>query len=274
MKTRPFLLLSLAALALGAAAPAKTGSFNLYLRQRAETSKGDNQWHETAQVKNIKGTETAIIICDLWDKHWCQGANNRVGPIADKMAPIIENARKNGVLIIHAPSSCMKFYQDMPQRKMMMEAPNVDAPPTITSWCRLDLKKESALPIDDSDGGCDDQPQCKNHQAWTRQHAAIRIAPEDGISDSGKEIYNVFRQRGIKNILYMGVHANMCVLGRPFGIRQMSQLGFNCVLIRDLTDAMYNPRKSPMVSHAEGTELIVKHVEKYWCPTALSKDLR
>src|SRR5581483_5011762 len=122
-------------------------------------------------------------------------------------------------------------------------------------------------------GGCDAVPQCKNYRAWSREHPAIRVAEEDGITDKGREVYNLLKQRGIKNILYMGVHANRCVLGRSFAIRQMTQLGFNCVLIRDLTDAMYNPRKDPMVSHADGTELIIEHIEKNWCPSALSADL-
>ena len=44
------------------------------------------------------------------------------------------------------------------------------------------------------------------------------------------------RQRGITNVIVMGVHINMCVLGRPFGLRQMAKNGKNVVLVRDLTD--------------------------------------
>ena len=51
------------------------------------------------------------------------------------------------------------------------------------------------------------------------------------------------RQRGIKNVIVMGVHTNMCVLGRPFSIRQMVYQGQNVVLVRDMTDTMYNPAK-------------------------------
>ena len=80
-------------------------------------------------------------------------------------------------------------------------------------------------------------------------------------------------QEGIKNVVLMGVHTNMCVLGRPFGIRQMVRLGINVVLARDLTDAMYDPREYPYVSHARGTELVIEHIEKYWCPSILGDDL-
>jgi hypothetical protein len=77
----------------------------------------------------------------------------------------------------------------------------------------------------------------------------------------------------MKNLLIMGVHTNMCVLGRTFAIRQMTRWDVRCVLVRDLTDTMYNPRMRPFVSHDEGTELVIQHVEKYLCPTLTSQDL-
>jgi hypothetical protein len=53
----------------------------------------------------------------------------------------------------------------------------------------------------------------------------------------------------------------------------MTRLGFEVVLVRDLTDAMYDPRKRPFVSHTRGTELVVEHIEAKWCPSILSDDL-
>src|SRR5262249_15729281 len=55
--------------------------------------------------------------------------------------------------------------------------------------------------------------------------------------------------------------------------RQMVKAGRNAVLVRDLTDAMYNPRKAPFVSHARGTELVIEHIERHICPSILSTDL-
>jgi hypothetical protein len=71
----------------------------------------------------------------------------------------------------------------------------------------------------------------------------------------------------------MGVHANMCILNRSFGIRQLTKWGVRCILVRDLTDAMYNPASRPYVSHAAGTELVVEYIEKYWAPSVSSNDL-
>ena len=137
----------------------------------------------------------------------------------------------------------------------------------------MDLDLEGALPIDDKDGGCDDEPQCKNYRAWTREHPAVEILPGDAVSQDGQEVYNLFAARGIKNVIYCGVHANMCVLGRTFGVRQMTEWGFNCVLARDLTDTMYNPRMRPLVPHERGTELVIGHYERFWCPTMVSEQI-
>jgi hypothetical protein len=121
--------------------------------------------------------------------------------------------------------------------------------------------------------GCDCAEKCKIREAWTRQISAIQIADQDAITDDGQETWNLLEDRGIKNIMIMGVHLNMCVLGRPFAIRQMVKLGKNVALVRDMTDTMYNHEKHPQVNHFQGSALVVEHVEKFWCPSFLSSDL-
>ena len=146
----------------------------------------------------------------------------------------------------------------------------------IQGWCYLNADHEGPWPIVDDVKrgealvtGCDD-PEAMPHIPTDRhQHPDIDIIGYDGISDSGQEIFNFLEQEHRKNIVLMGVHTNMCVLGRPFGIRQQKYLGKNVVLCRDLTDALYDPRDKPYVSHARGLELVVEHIEKYWCPSIL-----
>jgi nicotinamidase-related amidase len=136
----------------------------------------------------------------------------------------------------------------------------------------LDPKQEPPLPIDDSDGGCDDDPPCPQGSPWRHEIDRLEIKPGDAITESS-EAYNLMRQRGITNVMVMGVHQNMCVLGRPFAIRQMVRLGQNVVLVRDLTDSMYNSRRRPFVDHFTGNALVTWHIEKYWCPTITSDQI-
>jgi nicotinamidase-related amidase/type 1 glutamine amidotransferase len=232
-----------------------------------------NQFEPVEKLVRWEPKQTAIIICDMWDRHWCKGATERVAEMAPRMNEVVKEARRRGVLIIHAPSDTMKFYADWPQRHRARQAPKATPPRDLSTWQSLNRAKEPPLPIDDSDGGCDDVPQCPGGSPWKRQIDTIEIAPDDAISDRGDEVFNLLQQGGRENVLIMGVHENMCVLGRSFSIRQMVGLGKNVLLMRDMTDTMYNSRKRPFVSHFVGTDLVAEHIEKYWCPTVTSADL-
>ena len=253
--------------------PKQPGALRLLARTRVEHSPGSDQVKVNEAVLAWKVSETAIIICDMWDNHWCQSAAGRVAAMAPRMNRVVGAARELGVMIIHAPSATVDFYKDTSYRRRMAEAPHAEPPVPIASWCYLEPGKEVRLPIDDSDGGCDDVEPGEERREWSRQHAAIEMARYDGVTDQGTEVYNFCRSQEITNIALMGVHTNMCVLGRSFGIRQMVRLGMNVALVRDLTDAMYDPRDEPRVSHKRGTELVIEHIERYWCPSVVSGDL-
>jgi len=261
-------------LACASASIAADSPLSFTTRSRVETAKGSGDWLVVDKTTTWAPRQTALVICDMWDKHTCAGATRRVGEMAPRMNEVVKKAREQGVLIIHCPSDTMKFYEGTPQRKLAQAAPKVETTVPLSRWCYLDKSKEAPLPIDDSDGGCDtDSPWPKGAPyPWTRQNAAIEIMGGDAVTDSA-EAYYLMRQRGITNVIVMGVHLNMCVLGRPFSIRQMVNQGQNVLLMRDLTDTMYNPRRAPYVAHCVGTELMVEHVERYWCPTISSVGL-
>lgn len=248
--------------------PAKEATLTLQLRTQVQPFKAVDSWENASLSCKVSAKETAIVICDMWDDHWCHNAALRCGVLAKKADPVIRAARAKGIFIIHAPSDCMAYYQDSPARKRMQAYPKVAMPARAVSL------PDPPLPVDDSDGGCDDPKPAKESRAWKKQHDAITIDEEkDGITDNGQEVYNALQARGIKTLLVMGVHTNMCVLNRTFAIKAMTRAGVKCILIRDLTDAMYNPARRPEVSHEEGTNLIIRHIERHWCPTCTSKDL-
>ena len=247
-------------------------SLNLKVRSRTKVEQNSGRWHAITNPVEWNARQTAIVICDMWDKHWCPLSTERVGEMAGRMNEVVTAARARGALIIHCPSDTLDFYKDTPQRRLAQSAPKVETKIPLQNWCHLDVNIEGkALPIDDSDGGCDCETPVRNYRAWSRQHPAIEIRDGDAVTDSAEAFY-LMKQRGISNVVVMGVHTNMCVLGRPFSIRQMVQQGQNVVLMRDMTDTMYNPKMAPFVSHFTGTDLVIEHIEKYWCPTVLSSD--
>jgi nicotinamidase-related amidase len=247
-------------------------ALNLKLRSLVPADSHHYQWTQLTNEVSWEPTATAVVICDMWDKHWCQGASARVAEMAPRVNQAITELRRRGVLIIHCPSDTMKFYADAPGRKLAQSAPAAPLKTPQAGWCALDSTKEPALPIDASDGGCDDLPQCAQGSPWRREIATIEVLPGDAITEN-IEAFNLMHQRGITNVIVMGVHQNMCVLGRPFSIRQMVYQGQNVVLMRDLTDSMYNSRRRPWVDHFTGNDLVTWHIEKYWCPTITSDQI-
>ncbi|MCW3094884.1 MAG: Isochorismatase family protein [Chthonomonadaceae bacterium] len=269
-----FHLMMLLALAGLFAALGFGDALELTLRRRKESVPGTGQYETSYESVAWSADRTAFLVCDMWNQHWCVSASRRVEELAPTMNAALNAGRDRGVLILHAPSDTMAFYAATPQRERARSAPKVASEPEdISLWRPLDSTRESPLPIDDSDGGCDDLPPCPTYRAWTRQHPALEIAPEDAISDNGAEIYRLLEQQQIENVVVMGVHTNMCVLGRSFGIRRLVGLGKNVALMRDMTDSLYNPRKQPYVSHFHGTRLMVDHIETYWCPSITSDQI-
>ena len=216
----------------------------------------------------------AVVICDMWDAHHCRSAAARVVEMAPRMNDVVSGLRGRGTFIIHAPSGCTDFYGGTPERVRAIEAPPEPAPAKI-DWNDWDPEREpDPGPAFSDPGPCScrsAEPCCEPGPPypWTRQIASIHIAPEDAVSDNGHEVYNLLRQRRIRDVLVMGVHTNLCVLGRPFGIRQLVYLGLNPLLCRDLTDAFH---RHP-AGHVFGTELAVAHIETYWCPSVTSDQL-
>ena len=273
LNRRTFLLSAAAGLASSQQLPNRPkvpGQLQLRTRRRSKAGA------PTEQLLRWPVARTAIIICDMWDTHTCGLSAQRVSALAPRMNQVINAARGHGVMIIHSPSDTMKFYENTPQRQRMKQAPTAASPFPLLNRCPRVPDEEKSFPIDDSAGGCDDPIVSKFEgppYPWTREHPAIDLVAFDGVSDSGQEIYNFCKAEGIDKIALMGVHTNICILNRGFGARQMTRLGFEVVLVRDLTDAMYDPRTRPFVSHTRGTELVIEHTEKTWCPSILSEDL-
>jgi type 1 glutamine amidotransferase/nicotinamidase-related amidase len=271
-----FLLAASLLLATARGARPQTNEQKLTLLARSRQQIPSGEFRVLSKKMNWAPSQTAIIICDVWDQHWCKGATRRGAELAPRINEVASRARDMGVLIIHAPSGTMDSYQDHAGRKIASSAPEAaNRPKDIAKWCKWIDENEQAVgyPIDHSDGGCDCEPMCKQGNPWRGQIATIEISDKDAISDSGVEIWNLLEDRGINNVIIMGVHTNMCVLGRPFGLRNMARYGKNVVLMRDLTDTMYNPRMRPGVSHFTGTDLVVEHVERFVCPTVTSTAL-
>ncbi len=261
----------------------------LKLRLQSRKTNNDDKVEVVHREATWPANETAFIVCDVWDAHHCLNAVRRLEEFAPRMNDVLKVARQRGATIIHSPSDCMAAYEDHPARKRAVEVPTAkNKPKDVEHWCsRIPSEEQGVYPVDQSDGGEDDDPAEHAEWAaklkamgrnpgmpWKSQSKLIEIdADRDFISDRGDEVWNVLESRGIKNVILVGVHLNMCVLGRPFGLRQMVRNGKHVALMRDMTDCMYNPKRWPQVDHFTGNDLVIRHVERFVCPTITSDQI-
>lgn len=215
-------------------------------------------------------SEVAVVVCDMWDAYHCITAAQRTAVLATQVNRVVSALRNEGALIIHAPAGCSDFYAGTSARVRATNAPTVPAPCTI-DWNDWERDEVNDLPDDLVNPGpcmCTGGP-CNDGEPpypWTRQTPVIEVTSDDAVTDDGQEVFNLLECRGIVDVLVMGVHTNACVLGRPYGIRQLVRLGKRPVLCRDLTDAFHRgPR-----GHRRGTEQVVAHIERRWCPSTTS----
>ena len=169
--------------------------------------------------------KTALIICDMWDNHWCKGAAARVVEMAPRMNDLLNYMRDNGCVIVHCPSDTMEYYKDYPQRKKILElAENVML--NVNETNRAKIESLPLLYVDMKRVECDcgdADHKCEQRQPWSKQIDTLEIKDIDLIGDN-EEVLKAFITLGIEQVLIMGVHTNLCVLHRRFAIKNLLTL--------------------------------------------------
>ena len=98
MPSRPLPALALACLALSYLPPPGRGEETaLTLTTRSRRVLEDGKTTEPLlQAVRWDPKQTAVIICDMWDQHWCEGANRRGAAIAPRINEFVKAVRARG----------------------------------------------------------------------------------------------------------------------------------------------------------------------------------
>ncbi len=262
-----------AALLVGWATPASESAqpssyIELTVRQR------DGAGTAFEKAVTLDPAKSAVVVIDMWDRHWCKTYTDRVGNLVPRMNHTLAAARKLGIQVVFAPSDTTDFYKDYPQRKAMQAIPRHPAPETIGFQA-----PRPPGPTDHCECGPDEP--CGKGRAWSRQHPGLKIEEGDLIGDcnNGGELLSLCRERGIDTLLYMGVASNMCVQYRSFGIRNMKNHGLRAIVVRDLVEAITangigpDGKPDPNFTPAKGSARIERHIEQHIGPTVASRQL-
>jgi len=206
----------------------------------------------------IDPSKTGIVVVDMWNYHWCKTATERVAAMVPRMERCLTEARQMGMKVFLCPTDAVDQYAGTPQREAVFAVPIRPIPALRKIEC----------PSPPQGGGCAcGREKCPGNYGWDAMHPGLSIHADDLMPNSLETLYWICKDAGIENLIFMGVHTQVCLLGKSVGLRNMKSAGFNCILARDLTDAHpdYDPARG--LTPDGLTAATVAHFEKYLCPT-------
>lgn len=209
-------------------------------------------------TEKVDTRHVGVIAVDVWNYHWCKTATMRVDAIVPRIDRALEAARGLGMTVMLCPSDVVDNYVGYPQREAVFALPKVAVPNVVTVTCP---------PVPDAGGCACGRERCAGNYGWDGMHPALRIGEKDWMPDSQAEVYALCKEKGLTHLIYVGFHTQVCLLGKPMGLRAMKSAGLHCVLARDMTDAHpgYDPGRG--FTPDLNTEQVVEHFEKHLAPT-------
>ena len=212
----------------------------------------------TLQKEEIDPKRVGVIAVDVWNFHWCKTATMRVDAFVPRMNKALEAARELGMKVMLCPSDVVDNYVGYPQREAIFALPKVTVPKVMDVTCP---------PVPDAGGCACGRERCAGNFGWDGMHPGLAIGPGDLMPDTQAEVYAICQKYGLTHLIYVGFHTQVCLLGKPMGLRAMKAAGLNCVLARDMTDAHpgYDPSRN--FTPDLNTEQVVEHFEKHLAPT-------
>ncbi|MFM7102062.1 MAG: hypothetical protein ACKO3N_12920, partial [Verrucomicrobiota bacterium] len=252
MKTGPLLAFG-PALLVWIARPARAAELEFTLQTRDPATGSIRLASEKVDPARV-----GVVAVDVWNFHWCKTATMRVDAIVPRLDRALEAARVLGMTVMLCPSDVVENYAGWPQREAVIALPQFPVPQVMEVTCP---------PVPDAGGCACGRERCAGNYGWDGMHPGLRIGPGDLMPDSQAEVYAVCRQRGLTHLVYVGFHTQVCLLGKPMGLRAMKSAGLKCVLARDMTDAHpgYDPARdfTPDLNTAQ----VVEHFERHLAPT-------
>jgi hypothetical protein len=204
-----------------------------------------------------------VIAVDVWNFHWCKTATMRVDAIVPRMNKALDAARALGMKVMLCPSDVVDNYVGYPQREAIFALPKIPVPSVVNVTC-------PAVP--DAGGCACGRERCAVNYGWDGMHPSLHIGDDDLMPDTQAEVYAVCQKYGLTDLIYVGFHTQVCLLGKPMGLKAMKSAGLRCMLARDMTDAHpgYDPSRN--FTPDLNTEQVVAHFEKYLAPTICFQD--
>src|SRR5690606_11003002 len=102
----------------------------------------------------------------------------------------------------------------------------------------------------------------QNLPALTFHPKVIPLAHEPVVA-TGEELHRYCKNQNILFLIYAGFNTNACILSRDYGTIQMSNRGYQLVLVRDCTTGMASAPTQASLGQTQGAVLLLKMFGQY-----------
>jgi hypothetical protein len=211
------------------------------------------------KTEEVDPAKVGIVIIDPWNYHWCMTACKRVSAMAPRWNRALECARELGIQVMWAPTEAASMYAGTPERERAAAVPLVPVPKVRELSCAFTARVGPCA--------CGPGIRCQLHYGLDGICSDLIIDPADLIVSGTAETYSLCKQKGITHIIYLGLHTNMCLFVRPEALKAMHNAGLNCVLARDLNDALTHYDPSVPYTPDDGTAQTDADLERAGIPT-------
>ena len=192
-------------------------------------------------VLDLSVAETALVGMHCWNigcpdgpavdvgfcvgMGWPQATGEAARIMVDVIRPAMDLCRDKGLAVCHVESDWMDHqYPHVPSRRQAGQKPPL---PPVTR--ELYDRAHGAGYLE------------RSPLARMRRAAAVSPEGDEPLVFYTDQLHTWLRERGIRNLIYTGFAADMCLLGAEGGARPMLGLGYRCILIREATVGVETP---------------------------------
>src|SRR3954466_13464323 len=182
----------------------------------------------TLRTEEMDPRQVGVVVVDVWNFHWCKTSTERVAALVPRINKVLEQARRLGMTVFLCPTDVADNYVGTPMVERVLAIEPAPVPHLRDIQC----------PAAPDGGGCTCGPErCQVNFGWDGLCPDLVIGPDDLMPNDAGRLYAICKQRGLKHLLFVGFHTQICLLGKSIGLRAMLEAGFQCALARDLTGA-------------------------------------
>lgn len=204
-------------------------------------------------------SQTALVLVDVWQRHYLKDTEERSEVIIqDKLLPLVNICRKNQMPFIHAPSlpiakahaNWVKLVDESEMGKQRDEWP----PPQF---------RELTGPFQSYQRPIEPRELERQQLPALTFHPDIQPSSNEPVIGTGEELHRLCKRKGILFLFYAGFNTNACILSRDYGTLQMSNRGYQVILIRDCTTGMQSAETHQTLAQTHAAILLLEMFGQY-----------